>query len=157
MELPYELAEKITFKRRKTSVSPEYRPVIKIAQLILVLFLSSRGKSANLQKFQLINWAFKSSDREKIVVDITIDPLITTPLISMDPSVNRALQFAVAEKLMSFNNSTGKFTLTSKGEEFAEAIVNDKSVLLSEKALLKKLGQRVTDKVISILFKERAF
>lgn len=44
MELPYENAEKITFTRRKIPVSPEYRPLTKIAQIVLVLSIASWGK-----------------------------------------------------------------------------------------------------------------
>jgi hypothetical protein len=155
MDLPYENAKKITFTRRKIPVSPEYRPVTKVAQCILILFMASRGKSANLLKFQLLNWAFKLPEREKILLDLIQDPLITPPFISMDPSVNRALQFAVAEKLITFSQTTGKFTLSSTGEEFANAIIQEEDVLTSEKKLLRKIGSSITDKIISILFKER--
>lgn len=156
MDLPYEYAKKITFTRRKIPVSPEYRPVTKVAQIVLILFMASRGKSANLLKFQLLNWAFKLPEREKILLELIQDPLITPPLINMDPSVNRALQFAVADKLITFSNTTGKFTLSSKGEEFAKAIVKETDILTSERNLLKKVGLKITDKIISILFKERA-
>ncbi|CAH2714186.1 hypothetical protein BACCIP111895_01340 [Neobacillus rhizosphaerae] len=155
MDLPYEHAKKITFTRRKIPVSPEYRPLTKIAQIVLILSMASRGKSANLLKFQLFNWAFKSRERDRILLLIIQDPLITPPLISMDPSVNRALQFAVADKLISFSESTGKFTLLSKGEEFAQAIIKETDIFNAEKELLTKIGLKVTDKVISILFKER--
>jgi len=36
MELPYENAKRITFKRRKVPISPENRPIVKMAQLTLV-------------------------------------------------------------------------------------------------------------------------
>ncbi|MCU6711480.1 hypothetical protein M6D81_22545 [Paenibacillus sp. J5C_2022] len=156
MDLPYEYAKKIIFTRRKIPVSPEYRPVTKVAQIVLILFMASRGKSANLLKFQLLNWAFKLSERGEILLELIQDPLITPPFISMDPSVNRALQFAVADKLITFSHTTGKFTLSSKGEEFAKAIMKEADVLTSEKKLLKKVRLNITDKVISILFKERA-
>jgi hypothetical protein len=156
LDLPYEYAKKITFTRRKLPVSPEYRPVTKVAQIVLILFMASRGKSANLLKFQLLNWAFKLPEREKILLELIQDPLITPPFISMDPSVNRALQFSVADKLITFGHTTGKFTLSSKGEEFAKAIVKEADVLTSERNLLKKVGLNITDKVILILFKERA-
>jgi hypothetical protein len=155
MDLPYEYAKKITFTRRKIPVSPEYRPVMKVAQCVLILFMASRGKSANLLKFQLLNWSFKLPEREKILLKLIQDPLITPPFISMDPSLNRALQFAVAEKLMTFSQSTGKFILSTKGEEFAKDIMKGADVLTSEKKLLKKIGSSITDKIISILFKER--
>ncbi|MEK4192837.1 hypothetical protein NYE59_07175 [Paenibacillus sp. FSL L8-0323] len=155
MELPYENAEKITFTRRKIPVSPEYRPLTKIAQIVLVLSIASWGKSANLLKFQLLNWVFKSTERDLILLAIIQDPLITPPIISMDPSVNRALQFAVADRLISFSESTGKFTLLPKGEEFAEAIKKEKEIFISEKEILKRIGFKVNDKVISTLFKER--
>ncbi|ETT41933.1 hypothetical protein [Paenibacillus sp. FSL H7-689] len=155
MDLPYEHAKRITFTRRKVPVSPEYRPLTKIAQIVLVLSMASRGNSANLLKFQLLNWAFKSKERDTVLLMLIQDPLVTPPLINMDPSVNRALQFAVADKLISFSESTGKFTLSTKGTEFAKAIIKESSILISEKALLSKIGLKVTDKVISTLFKER--
>ncbi|MCL9662552.1 hypothetical protein L2089_17830 [Paenibacillus hunanensis] len=155
MDLPYEHAQKITFTRRKVPVSPEYRPLTKIAQIVLVLAMASRGNSANLLKFQLLNWAFKSKERDKVLLMLIQDPLITPPLINMDPSVNRALQFATADKLISFSESTGKFTLSAKGLDFAKAINKEADILIEEKTLLTKIGLKVTDKVISTLFKER--
>ncbi|MEJ3720046.1 hypothetical protein WGM54_18845 [Paenibacillus polymyxa] len=155
MDLPYEHAQKITFTRRKVPVSPEYRPLTKIAQIVLVLSMASRGNSANLLKFQLLNWAFKSKERDKVLLMLIQDPLITPPLINMDPSVNRALQFAIADKLISFSESTGKFTLSAKGTDFAKAINKEADILIEEKALLTKIGLKITDKVISTLFKER--
>lgn len=155
MDMPYENAKRITFTRRKVPVSPEYRPLTKIAQIVLVLSMASRGNSANLLKFQLLNWAFKTKERDRVLLMLIQDPLITTPLINMDPSVNRALQFAVADKLISFSESTGKFTLCAKGKEFAESINKETDILIEEKALLTKIGLKVTDKVISTLFKER--
>lgn len=155
MELPYEHAKRIKFTRRKVPVSPEYRPLTKIAQIVLVLAMSSRGNSANLLKIQLLNWAFKSTERNRIILMIIQDPLMTPPLINMDPSINRALQFAIADKLIIFSNTTGKFTLSIKGIEFAEAIQKESDILISEKELLVNIGLRITDKVISSLFKER--
>lgn len=84
-------------------------------------------------KFQLLNWVFKSTERDLILLAIIQDPLITPPIISMDPSVNRALQFAVADRLISFSESTGKFTLLPKGEEFAEAIKKKRRFLFQKR------------------------
>ncbi|GEC91473.1 hypothetical protein [Brevibacillus brevis] len=155
MDLPYELAHKIIFKRRKVSVAADYRPITKIAQILLMLYLSSRNKSANLFKLQLLNWAFKSKDRDQVILSLIQDPLSNYPLVSMDPAVNRALQFAIADKLIAFSPNTGKFTLLKKGEEFAKSIIESKDILEDEKELLGKIGTRLTDKIISLVFKVR--
>ncbi|MFP3393355.1 hypothetical protein [Brevibacillus sp. SIMBA_040] len=155
MDLPYELAKKITFTRRKVSVAAGYRPITKIAQIILILYLSSRNNSANLFKLQLLNWAFKSKDRDQVILLLIQDPLSNIPFVSMDPTVNRALQFAIADKFISFNPNTGKFSLLEKGIDFAKSIIENKDILLEERELLGKIGTKLTDKIISVVFKVR--
>jgi len=119
------------------------------------LYLASRGYSANIYKLQLFNWVFKSNDRDQIIYGVIQDPQINIPFINMDPTVNRALQFAVADKLISFSASTGKFILLDRGIEFAKSIILVKEAFVEEKNFLNSLGKKVTDKIVSVIFKER--
>lgn len=54
------------------------------------------------------------------------------PIISFDPFLNRALNYGVAMGVFIFNDSTGKFSLTEKGEVFAQSILKE-DVFLEEK------------------------
>lgn len=123
----------------------------------MVLYLSSRGNSANLFKLQLFNWVFKSSERNKFLYSLLEDPQISIPFINMDPTVNRALQFAIADKLISYNPNTGKFYLLEKGVDFAKSIIMEKGIFLEEKAVLENVGTKITDRIISIVFRKRNF
>ncbi|OCA83996.1 hypothetical protein A8F94_14760 [Bacillus sp. FJAT-27225] len=145
--------ETINFNRKKTPLMAELRPLYKIALIILTLYLSSNKQSATLLKLQLFNWALKTSKRHHRLLDIKSGA--NFPIIRFDPSLNRALNFAIAEHLIFFNVNNGKFFLSEKGEQYALSIVGQMDILAEEKAVLLKIKKGISDAYINKVFKER--
>src|SRR3546814_3539930 len=55
----------LRFERRPSPVLAEHRPMYKIGQVLLILFLASRGGRSSLPRLQLFNWAMKSARSEE--------------------------------------------------------------------------------------------
>lgn len=65
---------------------------------------------------------------------------------SIDPILNQALSFALAEKLIDQEN--GKYILTDKGDLYAETIISE-NVLHDDIEFLQTIGKRINEKMIS--------
>lgn len=152
MDLPFDEIKEIKFRRKRVPISPELRPMYRISQIILVLYLSSTKQTASLLKLQLFNWSFQNEGRYERLLNLkdTKD----FPIICFDPFLNRALNYGVAMGVFVFNDGTGKFSLTDQGEVFAKKIL-DEDVFVEEKNFLKSIKKSLSDTYILSLFKER--
>lgn len=71
-------------------------------------------------------------------------------LVRFDPSVNRAVKYAIADKLL-IQLKNGTFRLSNKGKQFVLDIEKDNSLLSNEKQYLDKYGKRLTNDKIDVL------
>ncbi len=152
MDLPFDEIKEIRFSRNKVPIPPEMRPIYRISQIILVLYFSSTKQTASLLKLQLFNWGLQNAGRYERL--IKLKETNHFPIIRFDPFLNRALNYGVGMGVLAFNKKTGKFSLTEKGEAFAQNIIN-KEVFLEEKKFLKAIRKSLSDAYILQLFKER--
>ncbi|KMK75270.1 hypothetical protein [Alkalihalobacillus pseudalcaliphilus] len=152
MDLPLEEIKSIRFKRRKIPISPTMRPAYRICQIILILHISSVKQSASLLKLQLFNWCFQNDKRFSTLINLK--ETNNFPLINFDPFLNRALNLGVSKGYFDFFATTGKYTLTIKGEELAVGIIKE-NILEEEIILLNKLKKSLSDTYIQSSFKER--
>jgi len=116
MDLPFDEIKEVRFSRKRVPISPEMRPIYRISQIILVLHLSSTKQTASLLKLQLFNWGLQNEGRYEQLLKLKETSYF--PIIRFDPFLNRALNFGVAMGVFLFNDKTGKFSLTEKGEVF---------------------------------------
>lgn len=152
MDLPFDEIKEIRFSRKRVPISPELRPMYKISQIILVLYVSSTKQTASLLKLQLFNWGLQTEKRYKRLLQLKETNHF--PIINFDPFLNRALNYGIAMGIFSFNEKNGKFSLTEKGKILAENIIKEE-VFLDEKEFLKKIKKSLSDTYILKLFKER--
>ncbi|EEM08344.1 hypothetical protein bmyco0003_49400 [Bacillus pseudomycoides] len=80
-----------------------------------------------------------------------INQLDTIPIWRLEPSLNRALNFAVAEKLLIHKD--GKYLLADKGEIFIQEILDDEDFMKAEKSFLNSVGKSITEKKVGELSK----
>ncbi|PIC84945.1 hypothetical protein CSV72_16190 [Sporosarcina sp. P20a] len=152
MDLPFDEIKEIKFSRKRVPIPPEMRPIYRISQIILILHLSSTKQTASLLKLQLFNWGLQNEDRYERLLKLKETSYF--PIISFDPFLNRALNFGVTMGVFLFNDKTGKFSLTEKGEVLAHSIIKE-DVFLEEKKFLKTIKKSLSDTYILKLFKER--
>ncbi|TCI51973.1 hypothetical protein EVJ24_12650 [Exiguobacterium sp. SH1S21] len=152
MNLPLNEIKEIKFKRKRIPISPEMRPMYRISQVILILYLSSTKQTASLLKLQLFNWSLQNEGRYTRLLKLRESK--DFPIIRFDPFLNRALNYGVALEVFSFSDKTGKFSLTIKGEELAIEIMREETLMV-EKKFLMTIKKSLSDTYIIELFKER--
>ena len=146
----------ISFSKKPIPIPAEYRPVYKMAQLIFILKISCSGNKASLLKLHLLSWSIKNEkNREELTSLIHNNYNGNLKTWGVDPAVNRALIYCVAEKLCSVEK--GKYLLTPKGNDFFELLDKAESLLEKEKFFLQFLGKsKITDSRIMALSKKWA-
>lgn len=137
--------QKISFHKKPISIPPEYRILFKIAELCLILKFTCRSNKAKLLKLHLLSWSLKSYKNMDILYE-TIRKDFREELMvwGIEPTLNRALQFSIADGFCKYEN--GNYHITEKGLEFAKLIEDQKDLLSEEISFLKTIGKStVTD------------
>ena len=70
-------------------------------------------------------------------------------LVRFDPVVNRAIKYAVADKLV-YQLKNGTFRLTDTGKELIKKIEKE-DIMIQEKKFLNELGTKLTNEKIDQL------
>ena len=138
----------IKFTRRPMPVIPDHRPMYKIALLLLVLKECSVGGKSSLIRLHLFNWALKNKDRARQLMYSAEKKELTFDIWGVDPTVNFAINHAVANGLMN-KISTG-YQISLRGEEFLKTYEIKKSFELDNdffNVVKKKISQKMVDQV----------
>ncbi len=136
---------RISFHRKPMPILAEYRPLYKITQILLILYLCSRGKKSSLIKLHLISWVIKDEKRKSILLESANKHKILFGVWGVDPSVNFALQYSLGEGLV--ERVGVSYKLSRKGEMFIKKIDED-DVVEGEYQFFKSLGLRVTESMV---------
>lgn len=145
----------LTFHKRPIPVLPEYRPVYKIAQIVLGLKKSCRKNKASLLLLHFFSWALKSEENERRILKfIESQGKDIIEIWNFEPSLNRALHFAQSEDLIEIRLPQGHYALTEKGHKFAELLIEENSVLIKEKAFFDSVRYSITETFIQDVSKK---
>jgi len=142
-----ELRRKLRFVRRATPVIPEHRPLYKIAQLLLILELASRGGKSSLPRLQLFNWAMKKTERQERLLRAKAEQRLNVAAWGFDPTVVLALRFAIGQSLIQPISTS--YQITDLGSEFIKAACKDPDNLVRERGFLKAVGKSITEAMVS--------
>lgn len=141
----------LRFTIKPTPVFPEHRPLYKIAQLVLILKVSSRGSKSSLARLQLFNWALKKKERGQLLADAAGSGELNVSGWGFDPAVPIALRFAIADGLIE-DVSIG-YCLTTDGESFAHAVTSA-GLLTDDLALLQQISKKITEGMVTDVAKK---
>jgi len=143
---PFELIKRFSFKREPVSLPAELRPMYKIALILLFLRLNCSASTSTILKIQFLNWVLKTEElKEKFIQQTTgKETKYLLKVVHLDPAVNRAVQYAFAEKLISYEK-TGKIKLTDLGIKIVDEIILNDDLFVNEKHYLKKLGKTISE------------
>jgi hypothetical protein len=130
----------LSFNKRDISIPADYRPLYKIGHIILILFLACRSNKATLMKLHFLCWSIKS-DSNLLLVQQWINNNFRNDyhIWGVEPTVNRALMYAVAEGYIAL--SEGNYGLTDIGIDLYKLIKKDKDLYVKEKAFLETIGK----------------
>lgn len=141
----------IVFDAKPNAVPYNYRISYKVAQLCFILAKSCRGKTGCLPvKLHIISFALCSMDAMDKLLNYAQYDFLDPPIIRFDPAVNKAVTFAIADKLI-FQGNNGKYILTDKGWDLVSEIEKDESIFVAEKSVLELLSKKMTDNKIKQL------
>ncbi|RNA68795.1 hypothetical protein [Alteribacter keqinensis] len=144
-EIPY------SFTKKPISISPNYRPIFKIAQLLLILKYCCRSNTSSLTRLHFFSWLLTNIEDFR---NINADNLDSYNLLfwRTEPSLNRALNYAVGERLIIFSN--GKYSLANKGEEFLLYLNKDIEILKDHKDFLDRFQKKISERKVEELLKK---
>lgn len=92
-ETPLEYTD-IVFNAKPDAVPYNYRISYKVTQLCLIMRICGRGDVCSLIKLHMISFALISQENMRKLVDFA-DGIGSAPIVRFDPSVNRALTYAI--------------------------------------------------------------
>ncbi|MEO4005274.1 hypothetical protein [Flavobacterium sp. CAU 1735] len=134
----------IKFSKKPISIPVDYRPVYKIAQVVMILSITCTGNKCSLLKLHLLSWALKDDKNKDEVLELIKNNYNADITVwGIEPALNRALLFCIAENICIMES--GKYLLTKKGEFFFKLIVKAE-VFKEEFEFLNFVGKRkITD------------
>ena len=154
-QLVHGIRSDFVFRPRPTSLPPELRPDWRISVLLLILLKTGHANTASLKKLHVISWAIRNAGDRRVFLDIlkgnaTADAL----MVRFDPALNRALEFALGEKLVAFERLASgglNVSLTEIGRRTALELEKYRDCLQHEKAFLYDVGKVSEAKIENIL------
>ncbi|CQD48590.1 hypothetical protein [Yersinia intermedia] len=136
---------RITFERKPMPIYAGFRPLFKICQILLILDLASRAKNSSLIRLHLFVWILKDEQRKEMLLKIVKEKLEIPSVWGIEPSVNFALQFAIAEGFII--KSGISYKLSPIGMLFIKNS-NAYDLFFDETIFLKKIGSKITEKMV---------
>ncbi len=146
------IIRKLSFTQRPIPIPADYRPMYKIALLVLILRLCCRAETSNLLKLHLFSWALSSDTNTlKLREFVTSNFKSDFSVWGIEPALNRALQLAIAENICEVVSGKN-YRLTEKGFRFYEMIIADNELFDKEKTFLNFIGKsKITDSRINAM------
>ena len=139
------------FRKRSLPLNADYRPLYKIGIIVLILKMVCNGNKSSLSKMHFFIWALKSKANIDLV-KFVIDSEDTSSIVSwgVEPALNKALVFGIAEGIFDYNGD--KYKLTEKGIELFNKINLEGDLFIEEKKFLAYTGkQKISETLINKL------
>lgn len=147
--------DKLSFVKRPYPIPADYRPMYKIGIIAMILKVSCRIETSSLVKLHLLSWALSSNkNMMELRNHITSNYTSEFSIWGIEPALNRALQFAIADGICQI--IAGKsYKLTNKGDVLYKNIALDNDLFVEEKEFLKFVGKnKLTDSRIDSMTKK---
>jgi len=151
VEIP-ELDTPFLFRDRSESIPGDLRPLWRISMLLLMLYIASRGKKSSFGRLHVLNWALRSDEGRDALLGVIDGHLLPgMVVVRIEPSLNRAVDFALGEGLVK-KVGGDRIELTSTGEAEVKRILKQEELFNSEREYLEQIGKKLTEKLVSELF-----
>ena len=143
------------FRERPEALPGDLRPLWRVGLVVLMLYLASRGRRSSFGRLHVLNWAVRSEEGQKALLGILDGRLFPgTAIVRIEPSLNRAVDFAFGEKLVE-RVKGDHIELTAQGEKEAVRILEHEDLYRKERAFLHLLGKGLTERIVLELFRGR--
>lgn len=136
----------IIFNAKPDAVPYNYRTSYKVTQLCLIMRICGRRDVCSLIKLHMISFALISQDNMRKLIDF-VDGFGIVPIVRFDPSVNRALTYAIGYGLIK-RQQNSKYKLTDRGKQLAEQIKAVGDLMVIEINDLNSIAKKLTESKI---------
>lgn len=137
---------KISFTPQNKPIYPELRIIYRIVQVLLVLKICSRGNKSSLIRLHLFNWGLSSKENRTALLKFAQQTSNSINFWSIDPMLNRAIEFAVAENLI--DRGLNSYSITVKGLSYIDSISSIDEIEKDIK-FLELLGKNITESSVN--------
>ena len=150
-----EILHDFVFTVRAEPIPAELRPEWRISLLLLMLLRVGRGGSMPLKKAHVLcSGARTGESRGRLLRMLEGHRYLDDIPVRIDPSLNRAIDYAIAEKLIiaEVRSNTCVLKLLPNGEAIAQKIYADDGCMDVEKQFADRLrGQLTNEKMDELL------
>lgn len=146
----YILSDEILFNVKPDAVPYNYRISYKIAQLCLIMSICCGRGGCSLIKLHMISVGLSSKREMEKILAFVDDQLSSYTVVRFDPAVNRAIKYALADKLIS-QQMNGLFKFSDKGKLFAKQIIKLDYLMVNEKSFLTLIKCKLSEEKIKFL------
>jgi hypothetical protein len=143
------------FGARPDPLPPDMRPEWRILVLLLALTKCGWGGKMTLKKAHVLNWAVRSQpSRDSLLRMLRGELQLEDVVVRFDPAFNRALDFAVGERLVSLEKKTTGLVidLLPAGKKIAQNLETYKDCLTDEKSFfdtVKRVSQTKIEELLN--------
>jgi len=150
-----ELEVDFVFRRRPFAVPGDLRPAWRIGLVVLLLKNCCYGGKSSLERLHVLSWGSRTPQSQHDLIAAAEDDLpLTSLIVRFDPFLDRAIDFAVAEKVLAHRN--GKTVeLTTEGRQLATELESNSSLYLKEKVFIASIRRSITEQLVDRIFRRR--
>lgn len=141
------LPDAYTFKRRPVAIPAHLRPLWRLGTLCLTLH-HCHFKAATLAQLHVLNWAVRDETNRAAFLAAYRGHLPAGPIVRIEPSLTRAINFALGERLLARKSSTGHLMLAPRGTVLVGRIQNDDDLFAAEKAFFAEIPKKISGAMI---------
>ncbi|WP_271014045.1 hypothetical protein [Listeria seeligeri] len=138
----------IIFNAKVDAVPFNYRISYKVSLIILIIGKCCGRKGCSAIKLQMISSSATTSKKRRELLDsVQLSFFAESTLVRFDPAISRAINFALADKLI-YRQGNGLFRLTTIGKELLTSIYGDANLMFIEKQFFSELSNKLTEEMI---------
>lgn len=144
----------IIFEAKAVAVPYNYRISYKVSLICLIINMCCMRGGCSSAKIHMINVAIGDKEVQGDIIKLVEGRYLMSSIpLRFDPSVNRALNYALSDELI-LRQANGNFRLTNRGKALVEKIKEDDNLLIVEKMYLNSLKYRLTEEIIAAVSKD---
>lgn len=135
------------FRPYKALIPANRRTLWRVALLLCILKLASRGGKSSLIRLQVLDWGAMTAEGAEQILSFLDGAQRAIAAVRYDPALVRAVQYAKASKLVC--GPAKKIEITEAGEAMVTEILNNQAILKKEIRILSAIGKRLTEKAVN--------
>lgn len=137
----------IVFDAKPDAIPFNYRISYKISLLCMIIKLCCGRRGCSLIKLHIIATAISDLEYKQKLEKYLKTHIEKEFVVRFEPALNRALEYALTDSFI-VQQANGTYKLTDKGKELTSKIINDKTIFIHEKIILKEISSDLTEEII---------